>query len=65
MGSDSKQKRFFFYSIASRQILRPNKLPLQWVPEVKQLGCEAIHQCPSSAEVKMSGANVQSTCMPS
>jgi hypothetical protein len=41
--------------------LGPNQPPIQWVPGVislgvKQLGCEADHSPPSSAEIKNGGA---------
>jgi hypothetical protein len=46
----------FLFTIASIMALGPNQPPIQWAPgalslEVKQLGCEADHSPPSSAEV--------------
>jgi hypothetical protein len=54
-------QQIFLYTTISRQVLEPTQPPIQWVlgpllPEgVKQVGCEATHSLPSSAEVKNSG----------
>jgi hypothetical protein len=47
----------FLFTTASRTVLGPTELPIQWVPGalslgVKRPGCEADHSPPSSAEVK-------------
>jgi hypothetical protein len=47
----------FLFSTMSRLSLGPTQSPIQWVlealsPGIKQLGCEADHSPPSSAEVK-------------
>jgi len=47
----------FLFTIMSRLDLRPTQLPIQWVPGalslgLKQLGHEADHSPPSSANVK-------------
>jgi hypothetical protein len=54
---DRKFGIFNFFTTASRTVLGPTQLPIQWVPGdlslgVKQLGCEADHSPPSSAKVK-------------
>jgi hypothetical protein len=51
---------FFFFSAASRLILRPTQPPVQWVlgtfPEkIKQSGCVADHSTPTSVEVNKNG----------
>jgi hypothetical protein len=40
-----------FFSMSSRLVLWPNQPPNQWVPGVKQPGCEADHSSPTSAKV--------------
>jgi hypothetical protein len=58
LGFDSWQELgTFFFTTASRKVLGPTQSPIQWVPGalslgVKQLGCEADHSPPFSAEVK-------------
>jgi len=47
----------FFFITASKMALGPTQPPIQWEPGalflwVKQLGSEADHSPPSSAEVK-------------
>jgi Ni,Fe-hydrogenase I cytochrome b subunit len=47
----------FLFTTTSRTALRPTQPPIQWVPGalslgVKQLGSEADHSPPSTAEVK-------------
>jgi hypothetical protein len=47
----------FFFATMSGMALGPPKPPIQWVPGalslgLKQLGCEADHSLPSSAEIK-------------
>jgi hypothetical protein len=47
----------FLFNTMSILALGPTQPPIEWVPgalslEVKQLGCEADHSPPSSAEVK-------------
>jgi hypothetical protein len=49
----------FFLATASREVLGPRQLPIQWVSgalstEVKRPECEAGHSPPPSAEVKNS-----------
>jgi hypothetical protein len=57
LGFDSQQGLgIFLFTIASRMALEPTQPPIQWVSGafflgVKQLGCEADHSPPSSAEV--------------
>jgi hypothetical protein len=55
--SDLQGLGIFLFTTASGTALGPTQPPIQWVPEalsrgVKQLGCEADHLLPSSAEVK-------------
>jgi hypothetical protein len=54
-------KEIFHYSTAFMPAQWPNQHVTQWVSEalstgVKQLGREAVHSSPSSAEVKNDGA---------
>jgi hypothetical protein len=43
---------FFLFATTSRPVLRPTKLPIQLVLEIKQLWREAEHSPSSRAEVK-------------
>jgi hypothetical protein len=53
--------KYISISISSRTYLGPNQYPIEWVLRaitsgVKRLGCEAVHSCLYSAEVKNDGA---------
>jgi hypothetical protein len=48
--------KYFNFSIASRPILGPTRLRIQWVPGIFPRGREADYSPPSSAEVKNDGA---------
>jgi hypothetical protein len=56
MSRDRAVSIFFLYTLPG-PLLRPTQPPIQWVPgasfpRVKQLGHEADHSLPASAEVK-------------
>jgi hypothetical protein len=60
-GLDSRQSNIFLFSTASGPTLGPTQTHIKWVQgaillEVKQVGREADHSPPSSAEVKNGGA---------
>jgi hypothetical protein len=55
-GSIPVRGKISLFFTASRLALWPTQPPLQWVPGVKQLGCEADHLPPFSAEVKNDGS---------
>jgi hypothetical protein len=49
----NKHNGIFLFTTASRTALGPTQPPIQWVPGVKQLGCEADNSLPFSAKVKV------------
>jgi hypothetical protein len=56
-GFDSRQSQeIFLHSTAFRPALGPTKPPIQLVPGVNPLGCEADHLFPCDVEVKNGGA---------
>jgi len=42
----------FLFTTASRLDMGPTQPPIQWVPGIKQTGCEADHSLPSSSKIK-------------
>jgi hypothetical protein len=60
-GSNPNRGKILLFSTAFTQAVGPTQPPMLWIleatyPRVKQLGCEADHSPPPTAEVKNGGA---------